>query len=125
VRIIWGTGRAFPTTDVGTDTVAVAVVTATIKSSTIGGSVFNRESLHVYTDGMLYPESIGIDRVDQIVTVDTITDDAVQLKIFAFQNLSAATAGSRSITNSLTGSENFFVAGTGTDGATVLSAYWS
>jgi citrate lyase alpha subunit len=73
---------------------------------------------------MPYPESIGIDRVDQIVTVDTITNDAVQLKIFAFQNLSAATAGSRSITNSLIGSENFFVAGTGTDGATVLSAYW-
>ena len=124
VRIIWGTGRAFPTTNAGSSTVVIAVATATVKSSTIGGSSFNRESLHVYTNGMQYPESIGIDRVDQIVTVDTITDDAVQLKIFAFQNLSAATAGSRSITNSLTGSENFFVAGTGTDGATVLSAYW-
>ena len=125
VRIIWGNNRSFPATNAGTVTAVIAVATATVKSSTIGGSSFNRESLHVYTNGMVYPESIGIDRVDQIVTVDTITDDAVQLKIFAFQNLSAATAGSRSITNSLTGSENFFVAGTGTDGATVLSAYWS
>jgi hypothetical protein len=125
VRIIWGDNRSFPATNAGTFTAVIAVATATVKSSTIGGSSFNRESLHVYTNGMVYPESIGIDRVDQIVTVDTITDDAVQLKIFAFQNLSAATAGSRSITNSLTGSENFFVAGTGTDGATVLSAYWS
>ena len=125
VRIIWGANRAFPTTNAGSSTVVIAVATATVKSSTIGGSSFNRESLHVYTNGMQYPESIGIDRVDQIVTVDTITDDAVQLKIYAFQNLSAATAGSKSITNSLTGSTDFYVAGTGTDGATSLSAYWS
>ena len=125
VRIIWGANRAFPTTNAGSSTSVIAVATATVKSSTIGGSSFNRESLHVYTNGMQYPESIGIDRVDQIVTVDTITDDAVQLKIYAFQNLSAATAGSKSITNSLTGSTDFYVAGTGTDGATSLSAYWS
>jgi hypothetical protein len=124
VRIIWGSGRAFPATNAGAVTAVIAVATATVKSSTIGGSSYNREGSHVYTNRMPYPESIGIDRVDQIVTVDTITNDAVQLKIFAFQNLSAATAGSRSITNSLIGSENFFVAGTGTDGATVLSAYW-
>jgi hypothetical protein len=73
---------------------------------------------------MPYPESIGIDRLDTIVTVDTITDDAVKIKLYAFNNLSSYTAGSRSVSNSLVGSENFYVAGTGTDGATVLSAYW-
>ena len=125
VRIIWGAGRSFPTTNAGSSTVIIAVATATIKSSTIGGSSYNKEAVSVYTNRMPYPESIGIDRLDTIVTVDTITDDAVAIKLYAFQNLSSYTAGSKSITNSLTGSENFYVAGTGTDGATSLSAYWS
>jgi hypothetical protein len=125
VRIIWGTGRSFPITNAGTFTVATAVVDTSTRSINVGGSVFSLRSLNVVTNAMPYPESIGIDRLDQIVTVDTVTSSTARIKLFAFQNLSAATAGSRSITNSLTGSENFFIAGTGTDGATVLSAYWS
>ena len=125
VRIIWGAGRSFPITNAGTFTVATAVVDTSTRTINVGGSAFNLKSLNVVTNGMPYPESIGIDRLDQIVTVDTITTETSRIKLFSFQNLSSYTAGSRSITNSLTGSEDFFIAGTGTDGATVLSAYWS
>lgn len=126
VRIIWGAGqtRLFPVTNAGTFTNVVAVATATTRSSTIGGPAYNTEAIRVYTNRMPYPESIAIDRLDTIVTVDTITNDAAKIKLYAFNNLSSYTAGSRSVSNSLVGSENFYVAGTGTDGATVLSAYW-
>jgi hypothetical protein len=124
VRIIWGDSRSFPT-NAGTFTIITAVVDTSTRSATIGGSVFNLKSANVITNSMPYPEDRPIDRPDQVITVETITDDPLNIKLFAFQNLSAANAGSRSITNSLTGSENFFIAGTGTDGATVLSAYWS
>ena len=73
---------------------------------------------------MPYLESIGIDRPDTIVIADYIADAAATIKLFAFSNLSTYNAGSKSITNSLIGSETFFVAGTGTDGATSISAYW-
>jgi len=126
VRIIWGAGqtRLFPTTNAGTFTNVAVVATATTRSSTIGGTAFNSEAISVYTNRMPYPESIGIDRLDTIVVVDTITNDAAKIKLYAFNNLSSYSAGSRSVSNSLVGSENFYVAGTGTDGATVLSAYW-
>jgi hypothetical protein len=125
VRIIWGTGRSFPITNVGTFTLATTVVDTSTRSATIGGSVFNLKSASVVTNNMPYPEDRPIDRLDQVITVETITNEPLKIKLFAFQNLSTANAGSRSITNSLTGSENFFIAGTGTDGASVLSAYWS
>ena len=73
---------------------------------------------------MPYPKSVGIDRPDVIVVTDNVQKSVAAIKLFAFQNLSSYTAGSRSVSNSLVGSENFYVAGTGTDGATVLSAYW-
>ena len=124
VRIMWGTGRSFPVTNTGTPTVTVFVGTPTVKSSTVGGSSFNRESISVQTNRMLYPESIGIDRADTIVVTDVITEDLVIFKLYSSQNLSSATAGSKSITNSLTGSENFYVAGTGTDATSNITAYW-
>ena len=125
LRIIWGAGRTFPTTNVGTFTSVVFVATLTNRSLTIGGalntwkvpgSIVERMSTTVQGD--VYANS------DIFVNADTLTTDAVQLKIFSFQNLSSYTAGSKSVTNNLVGSENFFVAGTGTDGATSLSAYW-
>jgi hypothetical protein len=103
------------------------VTTATIlptRSSLIGGPMNFTKTQGVITNRMIYPESIGIDRPDTIVITDTITNDAATIKLFAFSNLSTYNAGSKSITNSLVGSESFFVAGTGTDGATSLSAYW-
>ena len=103
------------------------VTTATIlptRSSLIGGPTNFWETQGVITNRAPYPDSIGIDRPDTIVITDTITTDAVQIKLFAFSNLSTYNAGSKSITNSLIGSETFFVAGTGTDGATSISAYW-
>jgi hypothetical protein len=125
VRIIWGAGRTFPTTNVGTFTSVVFVATLTNRSLTIGGplntwkvpgSIVDRMSTTIQGD--IYANS------DTVVNADTLTTDVVQLKIFSFQNLSSYTAGSKSVTNNLVGSENFFVAGTGTDGATSLSAYW-
>ena len=125
VRIIWGTGRSFPATNAGTFTSVVVVATLTNRSSNIGGPLTSWDIPSAVTVRMPYPESIGIDRADTIVIADTITEDAVVLKLYSFQNLSAYTAGSKSITNSLVGSENFYVAGTGTDtGASTLSAYW-
>jgi hypothetical protein len=123
VRIMWGAGRAFPATFAGTYTAVVALATATTKSTTIGGQAYGYKSPTV-TVRMKYPKSVGIDRLDTIVTIDTINRDAAKIKLYAFNNLSSYTAGSKSVTNSLTGSENFYVAGTGTDGATSLSAYW-
>jgi hypothetical protein len=125
VRIIYGVGRSFPATN--TAAVTSVVTTTTIlptRSSLIGGPMNFWETQGIITNRMPYPESIGIDRPDTIVITDTITDDAVKIKLFAFSNLSSYNAGSKSITNSLVGSETFFVAGTGTDGATSLSAYW-
>ena len=125
VRIIYGVGRSFPATN--TAAVTSVVTTATIlptRSSLIGGPTNFWETQGVITNRAPYPDSIGIDRPDTIVITDTITTDAVQIKLFAFSNLSTYNAGSKSITNSLIGSETFFVAGTGTDGATSISAYW-
>jgi hypothetical protein len=125
VRIIYGVGRSFPATN--TAAVTSVVTTATIlptRSSLIGGPTNFWETQGVITNRAPYPDSIGIDRPDTIVITDTITNDAVNIKLFAFSNLSSYNAGSKSITNSLVGSETFFVAGTGTDGATSLSAYW-
>ena len=124
LRIVWGTGRAFPVTNVGTFTNVVIISTLTTRSSLIGGPMNFWETQGVITNRMPYPESIGIDRGDTVVITDTITSDAATIKLFAFNNLSSFNAGSKSITNSLVGSETFFVAGTGTDGATALSAYW-
>jgi hypothetical protein len=125
VRIIWGTGRGFPATVAGTFTSVVSIATVSTRSSLIGGPLNFWETQGVVTNRMPYPESIGIDRGDTVVITDIITDDAVKIKLFAFNNLSSYSAGSKSITNSLVGSETFFVAGTGTDtGATTLSAYW-
>lgn len=127
VRIIWGlTGiitRSFPVTNTGTYTNAVAVSTPTTKSTNIGGNSYIYDAT-VYTNRMPYPKSVGIDRLDTIVAVDIITDDAVKIKLYAFNNLSSYSAGSKSVTNSLTGSENFYVAGTGTEATTNLTAYW-
>lgn len=124
VRIMWGAGRTFPANNAGTFTSVVVIATLTTRSSLIGGPMNFSKTQGVITNRMVYPESIGIDRPDTIVITDTITTDAVQIKLFAFSNLSSYNAGSKSITNSLVGSETFFVAGTGTDGATSLSAYW-
>jgi hypothetical protein len=124
VRIIWGTGRSFPVNNAGTFTSVVFVATLTTRSSLIGGPMNFWETQGIITNRMPYPESIGIDRLDTIVIADYIADDAAKIKLFAFNNLSSYNAGSKSITNSLVGSETFFVAGTGTDGATALSAYW-
>jgi len=125
VRIIYGVGRSFPATN--TAAVGSVVTTATIlptRSSLVGGPMNFTKTQGVITNRMVYPESIGIDRPDTIVITDIITNDAAIIKLFAFSNLSTYNAGSKSITNSLVGSESFFVAGTGTDGATSLSAYW-
>ena len=124
VRIMWGGGRSFPATNAGTFTSIVVLATLTTRSSLIGGPLNDWGTPAATVARMPYPESIGIDRLDTIVITDTITTDAVQIKLFAFNNLSSYNAGSKSITNSLVGSETFFVAGTGTDGATALSAYW-
>jgi hypothetical protein len=124
VRIMWGNGRSFPASNAGTFTNVVVLATLTTRSSLIGGPLNAWETPAATVARMPYPESIGIDRLDTIVITDIITTDAVQIKLFAFNNLSSYTAGSKSITNSLIGSETFFVAGTGTDGATSLSAYW-
>ena len=124
VRIIWGTGRSFPASNAGTFTNIVVIATLTTRSSLIGGQLYAWETPGSVIARMPYPESIGIDRLDTIVVADTITEDAVILKLYAFQNLSSYTAGSKSITNSLVGSENFYVAGTGTDATSTLSAYW-
>lgn len=128
VRIMWGASgvltRSFPITNTGTPTVTVSVGTPTVKSSTIGGSVYNRESVSVQTNRMPYPQGDGIANSDIFVYTDIIKEDVVVFKLFSYQNLSAFTAGSKSITNSLTGSENFYVAGTGTDAASNITAYW-
>lgn len=128
VRIMWGaTGvltRSFPITNTGTPTVTVSVGTPTVKSSTVGGPVYNRESLSVRTDRMPYPQGDAYANSETFVYADTIKEDVVVFKLFSYQNLSAFTAGSRSITNSLTGSENFYVAGTGTDATSNITAYW-
>ena len=126
VRIIWAvpTGRAFPDSNAGTFTSVVVLATLTTRSSLIGGPMNFWETPGIITNRMPYPESIGIDRGDTIVIADYIADAAATIKLFAFNNLSSYTAGSKSITNSLVGSETFFVAGTGTDGATAISAYW-
>jgi hypothetical protein len=124
VRIMWGGGRSFPATNAGTFSNIGVLATLTTRSSLIGGPLNDWGTPAATVVRMPYPESIGIDRVDTIVITDTITTDAVQIKLFAFNNLSSFNAGSKSITNSLVGSETFFVAGTGTDGATALSAYW-
>ena len=124
VRIIWGGGRAFPASNAGTFTNVVVITTLTTRSSLIGGPLVSWDIPSASVVRMPYPESIGIDRGDTIVITDTITEDAVILKLYSFQNLSAYTAGSKSITNSLVGSENFYVAGTGTDATSTLSAYW-
>ena len=124
VRIIWGAGRSFPANNAGTFTNVVVIATSTTRSSLIGGPMNSWETPSIVTNRMPYPESIGIDRGDTIVIADYIADAAAVIKLFAFNNLSSYNAGSKSITNSLVGSETFFVAGTGTDGATALSAYW-
>lgn len=124
VRIMWGAGRSFPATNAGTSTSIVVIATTTVRSSLIGGPMNFLKTQGIITNRMPYPESIGIDRPDTIVIADYIADAAATIKLFAFSNLSTYNAGSKSITNSLVGSESFFVAGTGTDGATSLSAYW-
>ena len=125
VRIIWGAGRSFPATNAGTFTNVVFVATLTNRSSTIGGALNTWEIPGTVIARMETPQGDVYASSDTIVNADTVTADVVVLKLYSFQNLSAYTAGSKSITNSLVGSENFYVAGTGTDtGASTLSAYW-
>jgi hypothetical protein len=125
VRIIWGAGRSFPATNAGTFTNVVVVTTLTNRSLTIGGALNTWKVPGSIIARMDTPQGDVYASSDTIVNADTVTEDAVILKLYSFQNLSSYSAGSKSITNSLVGSENFYVAGTGTDtGASTLSAYW-
>jgi len=124
VRIIFGSGRAFPATN--TSAVISAVTTATIiptRSSLIGGPMVNWESRVIVTNYMQYPKSVGIDRPAQLVITNNLGNDAAIIK--AFYTNSGTAGGGRSITNTLIGSENFFVDGssTGTN-LTSQTAYW-
>jgi hypothetical protein len=125
VRIIWGAGRAFPATNAGTFTSVTFVATSTNRSATIGGALNTWQIPATRIARMKLPRGDVFASSDTFVNADLVTEDAVILKLYSFQNLSSYTAGSKSITNSLVGSENFYVAGTGTDtGASTLSAYW-
>jgi hypothetical protein len=83
----------------------------------------NWESQVIVTNYMRYPKSVGIDRPDQLVITNYIADDAVVIK--SFYTNSGTAGGGKSITNSLIGSENFYVDGstTGTN-LTSQTAYW-
>lgn len=124
VRIIWGAGRSFPATNAGTFTNVVFISTSTTRSSIIGGALNTWEIPGSIVARMQSVQGDVYASPDLITITDNISSENVILKLYSFQNLSAYTAGSKSITNNLVGSENFFVAGTGTDGATTLSAYW-
>ena len=83
----------------------------------------NWESPVIATNYMRYPKSVAIDRPAQLVVVDYIANDAAIIK--SFYTNSGTAGGGRSITNTLIGSENFFVDGssTGTN-LTSQTAYW-
>jgi len=125
VRIIWGAGRSFPANNAGTFTSVVFVATLTNRSSTIGGALNTWKIPAATIARMQSAQGDVYASPDLIIITNDISGENVILKLYSFQNLSAYTAGSKSITNSLVGSENFYVAGTGTDtGAQTLSAYW-
>ena len=123
VRVIYGAGRAFPATNTSAVTAVVTATSLPTRSSLIGGPMVNWESQVIVTNYMRYPKSVGIDRPDQLVITNYIADDAVVIK--SFYTNSGTAGGGKSITNSLIGSENFYVDGstTGTN-LTSQTAYW-
>jgi hypothetical protein len=83
----------------------------------------NWETPVIAINYMQHPTSIGIDRPAQLVVATYISSDAAIIR--RFYTNSGTAGGGRSITNSLIGSENFFVDGssTGTN-LTSQTAYW-
>jgi nitrogen regulatory protein PII len=83
VRIIWGTGRAFPTsnvTEIASGPVAVVVVPTT-KSSTIGGPTFDRRSPGINNSAKLFQQN-HIPFISQSVVNDTRRLTLEKAKIF-------------------------------------------
>jgi len=111
----------------GTPVSAVSTVTVlATRSKNIGGPTDSYKT-SVAINRMPYPESIGIDRRDTLVIVDTINTATTKVRIFANQRTNTYGSGSKSTTDSLTGSTDFYVAGTGTgtiSSGTTITRYW-
>jgi hypothetical protein len=102
----------------------VIVNTLSTRSALIGGPIVNwRQPGTVITNYIKFPKSVQIDRPDLIVIADYISKNAAIIKFFSTN--SGTAGGGKSITNSLIGSENFYVDGstTGTN-LTSQTAYW-
>ena len=90
-----------------------------------GGSHTDSYKTAVAINRMSYQESIGIDRLDTLVIVNTINTATTKVRIFANQRTSINQ--SKSVTDSLTGSTDFYVIGTGTgtiSSGTTITRYW-
>jgi len=126
VRIIWGTGRAFPNTQTTPMSAVSTITVLATRSKNIGGPTDSYKT-SVSINRMPYPESIGIDRPDTLVIVNTINTATTKVRIFANQGTNTYGSGSKSTTDSLTGSTDFYVAGTGTgtiSSGTTITRYW-
>jgi len=111
----------------GTPVSAVSTVTVlATRSKNIGGPTDSYKT-SVAINRMPYPESIGIDRRDTLVIVDTINTATTKVRIFANQRTNTYGSGSKSTTDSLTGSTDFYVIGTGTgtiSSGTTITRFW-
>lgn len=126
VRIIWGTGRAFPSTQTASMSTVSVIPVPTTRSKNIGGPTDSYKTA-VSINRMPYPESISIDRLDTLVIVNTINTATTKVRIYANQGTNTYGSGSKSTTDSLTGSTDFYVAGTGTgtiSSGTTITRYW-